>query len=102
MLAGWPAVLMGPAARFTGTLALQAGEPDEALRLFGKSVKIVGAAPAQLARLRVDQARALLARSAHGDGAEAGGLLRRALSSAENLGMARLAGEARALLTTVP
>ncbi|WP_285775647.1 AAA family ATPase [Microtetraspora sp. NBRC 13810] len=99
VMAGWPTVLVGPGARAGGLLALAAGEPEEASRLFGRAIRIAGAAPAQLARLRVDQAMALRARGADGDLVEAAGLLRRAQASAEELGMARLAQQARTLLT---
>ncbi len=60
VLAGWPSVLLGPAERFSGLLAMAMGEHEEALHLFDAVADLVGGAPPQAARLRVNKARALI------------------------------------------
>src|SRR6201999_1839427 len=58
VLAGWPSVLLGPAERFSGLLAMAAGEHEEALDLFDAVAGKVAGAPPQAARLQVNKARA--------------------------------------------
>jgi|GEM_PF-5417631 len=66
-LAGWPAILLGPAERYLGLLALAEGDAEEALRCFGEALVLADAASPLIAHLHLDRARALLAR----DGAQA-------------------------------
>ncbi|MFB9317307.1 AAA family ATPase [Cryptosporangium minutisporangium] len=101
LLAGWPTVLIGPAARFAGALSLVAGEPDEALDQLGVATRLVSAAAPQLARVRLDRARAYLLRDGPGDRDDAAALLRKVLVSADNLGMANVSARARSLLGQV-
>ncbi|WP_316774308.1 helix-turn-helix domain-containing protein [Streptomyces sasae] len=94
VLAGWPTVLLGPAARFSGLLALAAGEPDTALAHLARAVRLVQRYPAQMARLRLDEARVRLRTGSPA----ARDLARTALGIAEELGMAALARDCRELL----
>jgi hypothetical protein len=102
VLGGWPSVLLGPAERFSGLLALATGQHTEALDLFAAARGRIADAPPQAARLQVNQARALTARAwASGGRAgldEAAGLLAQARATAGRLGMRGLAAEAGALL----
>ena len=107
VLAGWPTVLLGPAERFAGLLALAGEDFAEALRLFDAVSGKVAAAPPHAARLQVDRARALIGRLSAG---RAGGgrasadrdtavrLLEQAAATALRLGMRALAEEAGELL----
>jgi hypothetical protein len=102
VLAGWPSVLLGPAERFSGLLAMAAGEHEEALHLLDAAAGRVQDAPPQAARLRANKARALL-RLAQRSGsragrAEAARLLAEAGAAADRLGMRALAAEASGLL----
>jgi hypothetical protein len=101
-LAGWPSVLLGPAERFSGLLAMATGEHEEALHLFDAVSGKVAGAPPQAARLRVNQARALIRLAQAGDGraglAAAARLLTEAGAAADLLGMRALAREASDLL----
>ena len=97
VLAGWPSVLLGPAERFSGLLAMALGEHEEALHLFDAVADQVAGAPPQAARLRVNKARALI-RLGGGGAAEAARLLAEAGATADRLGMHGLAREARELL----
>jgi hypothetical protein len=106
VLAGWPSVLAGPVERFSGLLALAAGDWEEALRLFDACTSRVAGAPPQAARLQVDRARALLARTRGGgaatvaaDRAAAARLLAQSGATAARLGLRGLAAEASELLT---
>jgi hypothetical protein len=102
VLAGWPSVLLGPAERYSGLLAMATGEYEEALRLFGMISERVAGAPPQAARLQVNQARALVRLAQARDGraakAAAGRLLAEAGATADRLGMRALASEASELL----
>jgi hypothetical protein len=102
VLAGWPSVLLGPAERFSGLLAMATGEHEEALHLFDAIADKVAGAPPQAARLQVNKARALIRHAqARGGGAGAGAaarLLTEAGASADRLGMRALAREASELL----
>ena len=102
VLAGWPSVLLGPAERFSGLLAMATGEYEEALRLFDAISERVAGAPPQAARLQVNQARALIRLAQVGDGragtAAAARLLTEAGATADRLGMRALAREASELL----
>jgi hypothetical protein len=102
VLAGWPSVLLGPAERFSGLLAMATGEYEEALRLFGAISERVAGAPPQAARLQVNQARALICLAQARDGragkAAAARLLTEAGATADRLGMHALAREAGELL----
>ncbi len=97
VLAGWPSVLLGPAERFSGLLAMSMGEHEEALHLFDAVADLVAGAPPQAARLRVNKARALI-RLGGGGAAEAARLLAEAGATADRLGMHGLASEAGELL----
>jgi hypothetical protein len=103
VLAGWPSVLFGPADRYSGLLAMAAGEFEEALRLFDTVSDAVAGAPPQVARLQADKARALIRRAqARGDQAapaSAVRLLAEARAAADRLGMRALAAQARELLS---
>ena len=72
VLAGWPSVLLGPAERFSGLLAMAAGEHrgGAAPVRRGRDGKVAGAPP-QAARLQADKARALI-RLARPNGGAAG------------------------------
>ncbi|MFG2955969.1 helix-turn-helix domain-containing protein [Streptomyces sp. NPDC048291] len=100
VLAGWPTVLLGPAARFSALLALVAGEPETALGHLARAVRQAQRYPAQMARLRLDEARARLRTRSPAARATAQTLARTALGTAEELGMAALARDCRALLTS--
>jgi hypothetical protein len=104
VLAGWPSVLLGPAERYSGLLAMATGEHEEALHLFDAVAdKVAGAAP-QAARLQVNKARALINLGDRGGPGNAGGkaeaarLLAGAGATADRLGMRALAMEASELL----
>jgi hypothetical protein len=99
-LAGWPVAVVGPAARSAGLVALAGGDPGGALELFERAARLAGSARPQRARLSFDQARAWLRLDAPGARSRAESLLRRSLRGAESLGMARLAAQAEALLTS--
>ena len=102
VLAGWPSVLLGPAERYSGLLAIAAGEYEEAMHLFDAVSGKVAGAPPQAARLQVNKARALIrGAQAHGDRAgqaAAARLLTEAGATADRLGMRGLAREATELL----
>jgi hypothetical protein len=101
VLAGWPSVLFGPAGRYSGLLAMAAGDFEEALHLFDVASVAVAGAPPQAARLHVDQARALIRLGRDGGGAgpaAAARLLAEAGAAADRLGMRALAAQARELL----
>jgi hypothetical protein len=98
VMAGWPSVLLGPAERFSGLLALATGEPEEALHLFDAVTDKVAAAPPQAARLQVSKARALIRGGGQAGPAAAARLLTDAGITADRLGMLGLAGEVRELL----
>ncbi len=95
VLAGWPTVLLGPARRARGLLALATGDLDAARQHFEAAIASVPGAPAQIAWLRHHQARALLARRSSRRIATARELLQDALETAQQRGMAALAGAAR-------
>ncbi|WP_322760506.1 AAA family ATPase [Frankia sp. Cr2] len=97
-LAGWPTVLIGPVARFSGILALAAGDSAEALRYFDRADRLIGSSRPHRARLRLDRAKAVLLDGGFGAGREATDLARKALRTAESLGMALLAVQAQAVL----
>jgi hypothetical protein len=103
VLAGWPSVLLGPAERFSGLLAMATGEYEEALHLFDMVADKVAGAPPQAARLQANQARALLRlaqlRGGRGGPAAAARLLTEAGATADRLGMRALASEASELLS---
>jgi hypothetical protein len=103
VLAGWPSVLLGPAERFSGLLAMAAGEYEEALRLFDVAAAKVVGAPPQVARLQVNKARALIrlaqVSGRKADRAVAGHLLAEAGATADRLGMRALTAEASELLS---
>jgi hypothetical protein len=91
VLAGWPTVLLGPVTRFTGLLALARGDGTAAGARFAAAERTVGAAAPQRARLRFDQARALML---VGDQLRAAGLANRVHADALELGMPGLAAAA--------
>ncbi|WP_344648569.1 AAA family ATPase [Cryptosporangium japonicum] len=97
LLAGWPTVLIGPAARFAGALGIVTADYDEALDQLGVATRLVSAAAPQLARVRLDQARAYLLRDGPGDRGDAAALLRKVLASSDALGMADVSARARTL-----
>lgn len=102
VLAGWPSVLLGPAERFSGLLAMATGDHEEALHLLDAAAVRVQDAPPQAARLRANKARALLRLAQCGGSragrAEAARLLAEAGAAADRLGMRALAAEASGLL----
>ncbi|NEB03892.1 helix-turn-helix domain-containing protein [Streptomyces sp. SID13726] len=102
VLAGWPTVLLGPAARFSGLLALVAGEPETALGHLRRAVRLAQHSPAQMARLRLDEARARLRSDSVAVRAGAGDLARTALTTAEELGMGAVAADCREFLRGAP
>jgi len=103
VLAGWPSVLLGPAERFSGLLALATGEHEEALHLLDVAAGRIEGAPPQATRLQVNKARAHLrlaqVRGGQAGPAEAARLLAAAGATADRLGMRGLAAEASDLLT---
>ncbi|GAA2469266.1 BTAD domain-containing putative transcriptional regulator [Winogradskya humida] len=94
VLAGWPVAVMGPVARFSGLLALVAGDTTAALADFTHAAAVASDSPPILARIRYDHARALLQA---GDPAAAAPLAERAHSVASRLGMPLLAAAAGSL-----
>jgi hypothetical protein len=102
VLAGWPSVLLGPAERYSGLLAMAAGQFEEAVQLFDTVSGAVAGAPPQAARLQADKARALIrlarARGGQAGPAAAARLLAEAGATADRLGMRALAAQARELL----
>ncbi len=102
VLAGWPSVLFGPAGRYSGLLAMAAGDFEEALHLLDSASAAVAGAPPQAARLQADKARALIRLARDGGGraapAAAARLLTEAGAAADRLGMRALAAQARELL----
>jgi hypothetical protein len=98
-LAGWPAVLIGPVARFAGVAATVAGDLPLALRRFEIAAAVLeGFSPPQHARLRHDHARALLLTGDKEDQEEAVRSLRVALNTARDKGMTSLEARSRRLL----
>jgi hypothetical protein len=102
VLAGWPSVLLGPAERYSGLLAMAAGDFEEALHLFDAASTAAAGAPPQAARLQADKARALIHLAQAGGSAAgpaaAARLLAEAGDAAARLGMRALAAQAAALL----
>ncbi|MGW1717387.1 helix-turn-helix domain-containing protein [Streptomyces sp. NPDC002156] len=98
-LAGWPVVLVGPTERAMGLLSLAEGDTTTALGHFRQAERlVVGSSPPQTARLRADEARALLREKDSTRRSEGMTLLRSALAGAETNGMRLLAAECRELL----
>ncbi|MEU7044794.1 helix-turn-helix transcriptional regulator [Streptomyces varsoviensis] len=97
-LAGRPTVLLGPASRASGLLALAENEPARALHHFWHAARLARSSPPLMARLRLDEARAHLHTPTPGSRRTATTLLTTALRSAEDLGMATVAQECSALL----
>ncbi len=102
VLAGWPSVLFGPAERYSGLLAMAAGDFQEALHQFDvASAAVAGAAP-PAARRHLDPAPARGRRGRAGAGGGRPGtaarLLAEAGAAADRLGMRALAAQARELL----
>jgi class 3 adenylate cyclase/DNA-binding SARP family transcriptional activator/tetratricopeptide (TPR) repeat protein len=90
---------MEPVAHHLGLLTTALGRYDEAQAYFGEAAEIAEQmnAPHWLARTRLEWARMLLARGGQGDLDDARQRAGAALASAEELGMARVAQQARAL-----
>ena len=103
VLAGWPSVLVGPAERSSGVLAMATGDYEEALHLLEVAAGRVVGVPPQAARLQVNRARALMLLGQAGQGraarAAAARLLTEAGATADRLGMRALAAEAGELLS---
>jgi hypothetical protein len=90
-------ISIGPAARHLGLLAATLSRWDEAERHFERAIEMgvrTGERP-WLAHSRFDYASMLRARDAEGDDDRAARLLDQALEAADELGMARLAEQAR-------
>lgn len=98
VLAGWPTVLLGPAARFLGLLAMAEGDTAEALSRFEEATRMVAAAPPHMARIQLDRAKALRRLDPADPTGEATRLLHRSLRLAGRLGMTSVAAEIRSLL----
>ena len=83
-----------------GILATTLGRYDVAEGHFEEAARLAGrlAAPAWLARTHLDWARMLTRRAAPGDAERARELAAQALAAAEELGMARVAAQARTVL----
>jgi tetratricopeptide (TPR) repeat protein len=90
---------LAPVAHHLGLLTTTLGCYDEAEAHFEEAAQIAErmAAPHWLARTRLEWARMLLGRDAPGDVEHARDLAGAALATAEELGMARVAEQARAL-----
>jgi hypothetical protein len=105
-LGGWPSVLLGPVERFSGLLALTAGDHDEALALFETAGRAVAGVAPQACRVTVNTGCALIRRAqaapagstGRADRAEAARLLTEAGAVAGRLGLHGLAAEAARLL----
>jgi DNA-binding SARP family transcriptional activator/tetratricopeptide (TPR) repeat protein len=94
--------LAGSAARPLGRALAAAGRPDEAIDAFEAAIaadRARGGFPF-VAHAQRDLAETMLARSAPGDAARAGGLLEEAAATAGRLGLAEPARRARALLAS--
>ena len=87
--AGW---VTGPVAFYLGVLATTVGDWDNAEAHFTSAAATHEriAAPTWLARTRLEWARMLLARAEPGDGERAHDLLRQALATARELGLANI------------
>ena len=96
------AATTGPVARYLGQLASALGRDEQAEAHFEEAAGIAERleAPTWLARIRLDWARLLLRRAGPADVEHAWELAAQALGTAEELGMARLAEQARALTRT--
>jgi len=99
-LVAQPAVFLGSAAHYLGLLATTLEHFDEAESRFSAAEATHArlGAPGWAARTRLEWARMLLARGAPGDPERARELAGQALASASELGMARVAEQARVLL----
>ena len=91
---------LGPAGVYLGNLADILGRSDDAARHFEHALEMTALIHARpwVAKTQYDFARTLLARRRSGDRGRARELLDQALSTAEGLGMASLAGNARKML----
>ena len=103
MLAGWPSVLLGPAERFSGLLAMAAGEHEEALHLLDVAAAESSTRRRRPPACRSNKARACLrlAQRRGGQAGPAGGgpPAGRGGAAADRLGMRGLAAEAAGLLS---
>jgi hypothetical protein len=95
VLAGWPTVLIGPVRQVRAQLALVLGDLDCALEHVDAAIGMLGAAPAQLARLRRLKARVLIAHPSPDRTAQARGLLAEVLQTATARDMGALVAAAR-------
>jgi tetratricopeptide (TPR) repeat protein len=94
----YPEISLGAVSRYLGLAAATAGRWDDATRSFEAALRInerIGARP-WVAHTRRDQARALLARGAPGDGERARALLAQARDAYRALGMDAHAARAAA------
>jgi tetratricopeptide (TPR) repeat protein len=99
-IVGIPVSPLGSVAHYLGLLAATLGRFEDAEQHFAAADATnqrIGA-PAWLARTRLEWARMLLARGGTGDMERARELLRQALSTARELGLARVEQRAAALL----
>jgi class 3 adenylate cyclase/tetratricopeptide (TPR) repeat protein len=100
LVPAWAITTREPVAHDLGLLTTTLGRYDEAQAHFEEAAQIAESmeAPHWLARTRLEWARMLVRRAAPGDAEHARELAGAALATAEELGMARVAAQARALV----
>jgi len=97
-LAGWPAVLVGPIARYAGLVALALDKPSLAQERLLAAMPLVETSPPNRARVAFDLGRALL-RDPANDRDAGRQFLDQARRQAEDLNMEQLATQAQTALT---
>jgi hypothetical protein len=97
------AVAYGSASRQLGILAGALRRWEESEQHFAEALAMnmrMGARP-WVARTQLDYARMLRKRGTNGDAERSAGLLREALTTAKEIGMAKVAADSEALLATI-